>query len=88
MWAEVLAAIACLDHVPLAWRIYTVLTLGAALIVILLNVFFVVPLLARETWEWIHDALRKPDVDRSDVERARMNVVTQIAQYRSKGARL
>ena len=82
MVANTMALLQVLDGLPLAWRLYVVVTLGVTVLVILLNVWFVFPPLVRDSWEWIHDALRKPDVDRTNCDRARMKLVVSISDRR------
>lgn len=76
-----------LSGLPLAWQIYTLLTYGAVLILIALNVLFILPPLVRESWDWLHEALCRSDVDQATRDRARMNLVVRISDYR-KGVRL
>ncbi len=76
-----------LDDLPLAWRIYTIVTYAAAFLLILVNVLVILPEIACESWDWIHEALARPDVSRDQRDRARLNVLIRISDFR-KGARL
>jgi hypothetical protein len=73
-----------LDEPSLGWEIYTLASFGFVFVVVLFAVLFVIPDLVRESWAWIHDALRpvpQPDPPpRQALDRARMELVVSLSE--------